>query len=75
MADIRAMEAIDRLERALSRVEAAAARTARAEPRGDDNELRQLCEVHQVLRNKVETAIVQIDRMLEEPEGPELGKR
>jgi hypothetical protein len=69
MADIRAMEAIDRLERALSRVEAAAARPAVTQPRGDDNDLRDLREVHQALRSKVEGAIAQIDRMLDEPEG------
>ncbi len=64
MADIRAMEAIDRLEQALARVEAAAARAPQAAPR-DDSELRHLREVHQTLRSKVEGAIVQIDRLLE----------
>ena len=64
MADIRAMEAIDRLERALARVEAAAARKAEAEPR-DDHQLIELRQVHQTLRSKVEGAISQIDRMLE----------
>ena len=63
MADIRAMEAIDRLERALARVEAAAARRPEPEPR--DDELIQLRQVHQTLRSKVEGAISQIDRMLE----------
>jgi hypothetical protein len=67
MADIRAMEAIDRLERALSRVEAAAAQGAAPEPR-NDNELIELREVHQTLRSKVEGAISQIDRMLEASE-------
>jgi len=66
MADIRAMEAIDRLERALSRVEAAASLRPAANGRGDDNELKQLREVHQTLRTKVEAAISQIDRMLED---------
>ena len=64
MADIRAMEAIDRLEQALARVEAAAARPAEPEMR-DDSELIQLRQVHQSLRSKVEGAISQIDRMLE----------
>lgn len=64
MADIRAMEAIDRLERALARVEAAAARKPAPEQR-DDSELIQLRQVHQSLRSKVEGAISQIDRMLE----------
>ncbi len=64
MADIRAMEAIDRLERALARVEANTARAPVPEPR-DDSELIQLRQVHQSLRSKVEGAILQIDRMLE----------
>ncbi len=64
MADIRAMEAIDRLERALARVEAAAAKKSGPEPRSD-SELIELRQVHQALRSKVEGAILQIDRMLE----------
>ena len=55
------MEAISRIERALARIEAASAK--QPEPR-DDNELRQLREVHQALRGKVEGAISQIDRLL-----------
>jgi hypothetical protein len=68
MADIRAMEAIDRLERALSRVEAAAARKTGSDPRGG-GELKELREVHQALRERVEGAILQIDRMIESAEG------
>ena len=64
MADIRAMEAIDRLDQALARVEAAAGRKAALETR-DDSELIELRQVHQTLRSKVEGAISQIDRMLE----------
>jgi hypothetical protein len=64
MADIRAMEAIDRLERALARVEAAAGNRPEPEAR-NDNELIELRQVHQTLRSKVEGAISQIDRMLE----------
>ena len=64
MADIRAMEAIDRLEQALARVEAAAVK--RPEPQArNDNELIELRQVHQTLRSKVEGAISQIDRMLD----------
>ena len=55
------MEAIARIERALARIEAASAK--QPEPR-DDSELRQLREVHQALRGKVEGAISQIDRLL-----------
>jgi hypothetical protein len=62
------MQAIDRLERALSRVEATAARRPEADPRVDA-ELQRLRAVHQSLRGKVESAISQIDRMLESAEG------
>jgi hypothetical protein len=58
------MEAIDRLDQALARVEAAAARRPPPEGRGD-SELVELRQVHQALRSKVEGAISQIDRMLE----------
>jgi hypothetical protein len=61
MADDGAINAVARIERALARIEAAAAR--QPEPR-DDSELRQLREVHQALRTKVEGAISQIDRLL-----------
>ena len=61
MADDSATKAIARIERALARIEAAAA--SRPEPR-DDSELRELREVHQALRGKVEGAISQIDRLL-----------
>ena len=61
MADDDAMNAVARIERALARIEAAAAK--KPEPR-DDSELRQLREVHQALRGKVEGAISQIDRLL-----------
>ncbi len=64
MADIRAMEAIDRLERALARVEGAVGKTPVPDAR-DDSELIELRQVHQSLRSKVEGAILQIDRMLE----------
>jgi hypothetical protein len=63
MADNRAMEAIGRIERALARIETAAMRQPEPAPR-DDSELRQLREVHQALRGKVEGAISQIDRLL-----------
>ena len=55
------MAAIQRIDRALSRVEAAATKSP---PPRDDGELRQLREVHQALRGKVEGAISQIDRLL-----------
>jgi RNA polymerase-binding transcription factor DksA len=61
MADDSATNALGRIEQALSRIEAASAR--KPEPR-DDSELRQLRELHQALRGKVEGAISQIDRLL-----------
>jgi hypothetical protein len=61
MKDERVQAAIQRIEQALSRIEAVASRPPA--PR-DDGELRQLREVHQALRFKVEGAISQIDRLL-----------
>ena len=66
MSEDRALSAIDRIERALARIEAAAERSSsgpRAEP-----ELRRLREVHEALRGRVEGAIAQIDRLLETAE-------
>ena len=60
MKDERAFQAIERIDNALARIEAAATR----HPARDDNELRELREVHQALRGKVEGAISQIDRLL-----------
>ena len=68
MSDDRAMQAIGRIERALARIDAAAMKTPEPAPR-DESELRQLREVHQSLRGKVEGAISQIDRLLAEAEG------
>ncbi len=68
MSDDRAMQAIGRIERALARIDAAASKTPEPAPR-DESELRQLREVHQSLRGKVEGAISQIDRLLAEAEG------
>ncbi|MGE5721062.1 MAG: hypothetical protein ACM3YM_01255 [Sphingomonadales bacterium] len=61
MKDERSLRAIERIENALARIEGAA---TRAQPPRDDNELRELREVHQALRGKVEGAISQIDRLL-----------
>lgn len=65
MKDERAHKALERIERALTRLEAAANKPP---PPRDDRELRQLREVHQALRGKVEGAITQIDRLLETEE-------
>jgi hypothetical protein len=67
MHDERAMQAIDRIERALARIEEAATQAPQPVVR-DESELRQLREVHQALRGKVEGAISQIDRLLAETE-------
>ncbi len=61
------MQAIGRIERALARIEAAATKVKEPAPR-DDSDLRQLREVHQALRGKVEGAITQIDRLLADTE-------
>jgi hypothetical protein len=67
MADERALAAIRRIEQALARIEAAASRPRPAA--ADPDELRQLRDVHQALRAKVEGAIGQIDRLLEAEAG------
>ena len=61
MTDERALRAIQRIEQALARIESVANRPPAAR---DDHELRELREVHQALRGKVEGAISQIDRLL-----------
>jgi hypothetical protein len=67
MSDDRALQAIGRIERAIARIEAAATKVTEPAPR-DDSGLRELREVHQALRGKVEGAISQIDRLLAEGE-------
>ena len=62
MADELAMRAIERIERALARIEATTEK-AREKPR-DGAELIELRQTHQALRSKVEGAIAQIDRLL-----------
>ena len=63
MADQRSLQAIARIERALARIDAAAERRPATAAAGD-GELRQLREVHEALRGRVEGAISQIDRLL-----------
>ena len=74
MADELAMQTIDRIERALARIEAASTRAAAADRHGNgdgdgDGELIHLREAHHSLRARVEGAIAQIDRLLEPGEG------
>ena len=61
MNDERALRAVQRIESALARIEAA---TDHLPPPRDDSDLRELRAVHQALRGKVEGAISQIDRLL-----------
>ena len=63
MADERALAAIRRIEQALARIETVSSRPK--PPVADPEELRELRDVHQALRIKVEGAIGQIDRLLE----------
>ena len=63
VSDERALAAIQRIEQALARIEAASSRSRAPSP--DSEDLRQLRDVHQSLRSKVESAIGQIDRLLE----------
>jgi hypothetical protein len=60
MQDERSLAAIARLERALSRIEAAC---SAPQEMGHD-ELAELRDRHHSLRQKVEDAVVQIDRLL-----------
>jgi hypothetical protein len=62
MGDERVIELIGRIDRALARIEAAAAR--RAAPAADDGRAVAVAEAHRALRDKVESAISQIDRLI-----------
>jgi hypothetical protein len=63
MADTRALDAVRRIERALTRVEAAVSRPA---PAGEESseDYQRLREAHDVLRRQVAGAIGQIDRLI-----------
>jgi len=61
MKDERALLAIARIERALARIDGAAARLP---AKHDDTELETLRSAHSKLRGRVETAIAQIDDLL-----------
>jgi phage shock protein A len=64
MLDESALAALDRIERALARVEAAATASSSASGTGADEELQSLREAHRGLRSRVAGAIGQIDSML-----------
>ena len=61
MADQRALDAVARIERALARIEAAAARPA---PAGDNEEQRQLQARHDAMRSRVTGALAQLDSLI-----------
>ena len=64
MGDTRALDAIARIERALARIEASS-RTPAADS-AEPGELAALRDAHRALRARVEGAIGQIDRLLED---------
>ena len=68
MGQERASAAVERIERALSRIEAAATNPA-PPPDDSDADPAALREAHLALRGKVESAIAQIDRLLERGQG------
>ncbi|HYD12067.1 MAG TPA: hypothetical protein VEC11_04395 [Allosphingosinicella sp.] len=63
MGDVRALDAIARIERALARIEASGRRSSQSS--SDPAELIELRTAHQALRARVEGAIGQIDLLLE----------
>ena len=62
MSEERALAAVERIERAIARIEVAAQQQPSAP--NQEPELRRLREVHEALRGRVEGAIEQIDRLL-----------
>ena len=64
MGDTRAQDAIARIERALARIEASGRKSSQSS--SDPAELSELRTAHQALRARVEGAIGQIDRLLED---------
>ena len=67
MGDARSLDAIARIERALARIEASARTSAaHATETADGAELAALRDAHRALRARVEGAIGQIDRLLED---------
>ena len=65
MADDRALEALRRIERALTRIEAAGSRPVQAAGSASSEEFDRLKEAHDSLRRRVAGAIGQIDRLIE----------
>jgi hypothetical protein len=65
MGDEKVIELIGRIDRALARIEAAARPHAPPAPTPDDGRVAALEETHRALRARVESAIAQIDRLLD----------
>lgn len=65
MGQERVNAALDRIEKALSRIEAAASARAGRDAGGADGDGSAVREAHLRLRGKVESAIGEIDRLLE----------
>lgn len=63
MQDIRARAALERIDRALSRIETAIA--ADPKPHADSEELERLRTAHALLRRRVEAAVSEIDSLLQ----------
>ena len=69
MSDQRALDALKRIEQALTRVEAAANRSPPSPaPAADDADLERLRQAHERLRQRVAGAIGEIDRLIESEE-------
>ena len=64
MADTRALDAVQRIEAALARIEAAAARPAPAPASESSEEFERLRDAHRALRRKVAGAIGEIDNLI-----------
>ena len=62
MADARALDAVNRIERALARIEAAATRPAA--PVQDSADYRRLTSAHEALRREVAEVVGEIDALI-----------
>jgi hypothetical protein len=65
MGQERVSQALGRIERAIARIEAAGSGGGGQGPAADSAEVDGLREAHEALRGKVQSAIAQIDRLLE----------
>jgi hypothetical protein len=65
MGQERVSQALGRIERAIARIEAAASSGGGQQAVADNTEIEGLRESHEALRGKVQSAILQIDCLLE----------